>query len=62
MYLAIAKNFEPLLLLPISFGMLLTNLPLSGLYNPDLFIINEEGHIDVLNVLTNGGLSFLGWH
>ena len=42
MYLAIAKNFEPLLLLPISFGMLLTNLPLSGLYNPDLFIINEE--------------------
>ena len=56
MYLAIAKNFEPLLLLPISFGMLLTNLPLSGLYNPDLFIINEEGHIDVLNVLTNGGL------
>ena len=56
MYLAIAKNFEPLLLLPISFGMLLTNLPFSGLYNPDLFIINEEGHIDVLNVLTNGGL------
>ncbi len=56
MYLAIAKKFEPLLLLPISFGMLLTNLPLSGLYNPDLFIIDAEGHIDVLNVLKNGGL------
>lgn len=57
MYLAIAKKFEPLLLLPISFGMLLTNLPLSGLYDPDLFVvINDEGHIDVLNVLTNGGL------
>lgn len=56
MYLAIAKKFEPLLLLPISFGMLLTNLPFSGLYNPELFIINEEGHIDVMNVLTNGGL------
>jgi oxaloacetate decarboxylase beta subunit len=56
MYLAIAKKFEPLLLLPISFGMLLTNLPLSGLYDPSLFKINEEGHIDVLNVLTNGGL------
>lgn len=56
MYLAIAKKFEPLLLLPISFGMLLTNLPFSGLYNPELFQINEEGHIDVLNVLTNGGL------
>ncbi len=56
MYLAIAKKFEPLLLLPISFGMLLTNLPLSGLYNPDLFVIDAEGHIDVLNVLKNGGL------
>ncbi|HHV61013.1 MAG TPA: sodium ion-translocating decarboxylase subunit beta [Clostridiaceae bacterium] len=30
-YLAIAKKFEPLLLLPIAFGMLLVNLPLSGL-------------------------------
>ncbi len=30
-YLAIAKKFEPLLLLPISFGMLLANLPLAGL-------------------------------
>lgn len=30
-YLAIAKKFEPLLLLPIAFGMLLANLPLTGL-------------------------------
>ena len=30
-YLAIAKKFEPLLLLPISFGMLLANLPLANL-------------------------------
>lgn len=30
-YLAIFKEFEPLLLLPISFGMLLANLPLTGL-------------------------------
>lgn len=30
-YLAIGKKFEPLLLLPISFGMLLANLPLAGL-------------------------------
>jgi oxaloacetate decarboxylase beta subunit len=56
MYLAIAKGFEPLLLLPISFGMMLSNLPLTEMYNPDLFVLNEEGHIDVLNVLTNGGL------
>ncbi len=31
MWLAIAKKFEPLLLLPIAFGMLLANLPLAGL-------------------------------
>ncbi|WFR59241.1 sodium ion-translocating decarboxylase subunit beta [Anaerocolumna sp. AGMB13025] len=32
-YLAIGKKFEPLLLLPIAFGMLLANLPLTGLMN-----------------------------
>ena len=31
LYLAIVKGFEPLLLLPIAFGMMLTNLPLAGL-------------------------------
>ena len=31
LYLAIVKGFEPLLLLPIAFGMLLANLPLAGL-------------------------------
>lgn len=33
LYLAIKKKFEPLLLLPIAFGMLLANLPLAGLMN-----------------------------
>ncbi|MFP4456496.1 MAG: sodium ion-translocating decarboxylase subunit beta [Clostridia bacterium] len=33
-YLAIVKKFEPLLLLPIGFGMFLTNLPLSGIMDP----------------------------
>lgn len=32
-YLAIKKQFEPLLLLPIAFGMFLANLPLAGLMN-----------------------------
>jgi len=45
MYLAIKKQYEPLLLLPIAFGMLLTNLPLAGLYHPEIFI-NATGHID----------------
>jgi len=31
LYLAIARGFEPLLLVPIAFGMLLANLPLAGL-------------------------------
>lgn len=34
MYLAIKKQFEPLLLLPIAFGMLLVNLPLGGVMDP----------------------------
>ena len=33
LYLAIAKKYEPLLLVPISFGMLLSNLPLAGMMN-----------------------------
>ncbi|WP_459195881.1 sodium ion-translocating decarboxylase subunit beta, partial [Wukongibacter baidiensis] len=31
LYLAIVKQYEPLLLLPIAFGMLLANIPLAGL-------------------------------
>ena len=41
-YLAIAKKFEPLLLLPIAIGMLLTNLPFAGAYHEELF---AAGHI-----------------
>ena len=42
-YLAIVKKFEPLLLLPIGFGMLLTNLPLGGLMAPPLGTFGEKG-------------------
>ena len=41
-YLAIVKKFEPLLLLPIAFGMLLTNLPLAGVFHEEFF---AEGHV-----------------
>jgi len=37
-YLAIAKNYEPVLLLPIGFGSILTNLPLTGISGPDGFL------------------------
>ena len=40
LYLAIVKGFEPLLLVPISFGMLLANLPLAG-----LMTVPEDGQI-----------------
>lgn len=36
MYLAFKKGFEPLLLVPIAFGMLLANLPLAGMMNPPI--------------------------
>lgn len=36
-YLAIVKKFEPLLLLPIAFGMLLANLPGANLIHLDFF-------------------------
>ena len=42
-YLAIVKKFEPLLLLPIAIGMLLTNLPGSGMFHEVLF---AGGHIN----------------
>ena len=41
-YLAIVKKFEPLLLLPIAIGMLLTNLPGANMFHLDMFIPAEE--------------------
>ncbi len=35
LYLGIVRKYEPLLLVPISFGMLLVNLPLAGLLQPE---------------------------
>ncbi len=43
LYLAIVKQFEPLLLLPIAFGMFLTNLPGAGMYHAEFF---AGGHVD----------------
>ncbi|MBQ3053429.1 MAG: sodium ion-translocating decarboxylase subunit beta [Clostridia bacterium] len=42
LYLAIVKQFEPLLLLPIAFGMLLTNLPGADMFHEELF---AGGHV-----------------
>ena len=52
-YLAIVKKFEPLLLLPIAIGMLLTNLPGANMFHLDFFIAEE---INYGQVLHDGGL------
>ena len=55
LYLAIVKQFEPLLLLPIGFGMLMTNLPLDGIFHMDIFI-NETNHINWEMLGMSGGM------
>ena len=66
LYLAIVKKFEPLLLMPIAFGMLLTNLPGAGMFHEILF---AGGHVhwelfggapvtqEFLNELASAGVS-----
>lgn len=53
MYLAIVKGFEPLLLLPIAFGMLLSNFPGGEMFHPELF---SGGKIHWENFFTLGGM------
>ena len=53
LYLAIHKNYEPLLLLPIAFGMLLTNLPGAEMFHSSLF---EGGHVHWDNFVNTAGL------
>ncbi len=64
LYLAIVKQFEPLLLLPIAFGMLLSNLPMfanSGaiMMHPEYFTDPKyfvDGHLDMQLIFAKGGL------
>ncbi len=57
-YLAIVKQYEPLLLLPIAFGMLLANLPGAGVFHADYFTGAEavEKGIDFAKIAKEGGL------
>ncbi|MBE6571918.1 MAG: sodium ion-translocating decarboxylase subunit beta [Ruminococcaceae bacterium] len=61
MFLAIKKGYEPLLLLPIAFGMLLTNLPGAEMFHEELFA-NGHAHwnlFDASNTVTPGLLDIL---
>jgi sodium ion-translocating decarboxylase beta subunit len=68
-YLGVVKDFEPLLLVPIGFGMILVNIPLGGLmiYSPDGFPAESttlaqllrdigDGKVGLLNVLFAYGI------
>ena len=56
LYLAIAKKFEPLLLVGIAFGCLLTNLPGAGLYHQNLWTQFMDHEIGYGTIMQNGGL------
>ena len=55
-YLAIVRKFEPLLLLPIAFGMLLANLPGANLFHMDLFIHEDGSPINIQTIVEQGNL------
>ncbi len=57
LWLAIKKNFEPMLLVPIGFGILIGNIPFNGTAGLEIGIY-EEG--SVLNILYNGVSA--GWY
>ena len=61
LWLAIVKKFEPLLLLPIAFGMVLTNLPGAGLFHTEMwnneFLNPASPHYHSYGyIMANGGL------
>ncbi len=73
LYLGIVKGFEPLLMIPIGFGMLLANLPLAGLNGTPVYeylseavhngkagveVIMEDGSVMYQYVKSNGGLLY----
>ena len=55
LYLGIVKKYEPLLLVGIAFGMLLTNLPGSDLYHPELWSQFIDGEIGYGTIMHDGG-------
>jgi oxaloacetate decarboxylase beta subunit len=55
LYLAVVRKFEPLLLLPIAFGMMISNLPLGEMMHMELFA-GPPDQINYGNILHNGGL------
>lgn len=55
LWLAIKKGFEPLLLVPIAFGMLLVNIPLSDVMNEPIYYVAADGTTRVQQI---GGMIY----
>lgn len=65
LYLAIRRGFEPLLLVPIAFGMLLSNLPLSGMFDEGglfywFYQLNKMGILPPLIFMGVGAMTDFG--
>jgi len=60
-YLGIAKKMEPILLVPIGFGILMVNLPLGGLmvYTPDGFPAEVSSLSELIKAIGNGEIGLL---
>ena len=61
LYLAIKKEYEPLLLLPIAFGMVLTNLPGAGMFHTEMWnneFLNPDSpyYHSYRHIMAEGGL------
>ena len=56
LYLGIVKQYEPLLMVGIAFGALLTNLPGGNLYTPELWTAFMNGEIGYGTIMHDGGL------
>lgn len=56
LYMGIVKKFEPLLLVGIAFGMILTNIPGNGLYHPEMWDGYIQGTVTITEIFHNGGL------
>lgn len=61
LFLAIVKKYEPLLLLPIAFGMILTNLPGAGMFDSEMWnneFLNHESpyYHSYGHIMAKGGL------
>ena len=56
LYLGIVKQYEPLLMVGIAFGALLTNLPGGNLYHPELWDAFLRGELGYGTIMHDGGL------